>query len=146
MTWLVVGGSLAFVGDAEDWFAGPGYVADSGHSRSLHRSPFVTVAMHRERGDGNILDMFAGLISNRTKNTKKILMQEILQFDSAQAELAARQTDEESCITASNALQMCVGSSEVRNIFFAQPTQWDAKKGKFVSVHIAMGPLLVSVS
>ena len=48
MTWLVVGGSLAFVGDAEDGFAGPGDVADSGHSRSLHHSPFVAVAMHKE--------------------------------------------------------------------------------------------------
>ena len=39
VTGLVGGGSLAFVGDAEDGFAGPGDVADSGHSRGLHRSP-----------------------------------------------------------------------------------------------------------
>ena len=48
VTGLVGGGSLAFVGDAEDGFAGPGDVAESGHSRSLHHSLLVTVAMHRE--------------------------------------------------------------------------------------------------
>ena len=57
---------------------------------------------------------------DQNKKDIEVLVQEILQFDSAKAELAARQTDEESCIAASSALQMCVRTSEVRNIFFAQ--------------------------